>query len=291
MRLSLIFQIGCILVLISTACTPLSQESPVPIMTDSLPTPSLTVMPSPTAPLIPLATVSDLGSQSVIDETEMVYIPAGVYSWGVHQEELEGFWIDKYEVTNTLFKKFMEAGGYQNRDYWSETGWDWLQSQGIAQPLYWEDERFNNPQQPVVGISWYEADAYARWAGKRLPTVTEWQAAAQGTDNRVWPWGNEWDPAKANAGDGSQGAPVDVGSYPAGVSPLGAFDMAGNVWEYTLDWYLLRAGCNDHSFCATLSSSWDVSFSQEQFCNERRTHSFGRYPSSGFRTVKDDNEP
>ena len=290
MKLSLIFQIACILVLTTSACTPVSQETPVPTLTDSLPTPSLTGMLSPTAPLTSLATVSNPGSQSVIDETEMVYISAGVYTWGTRQEELKGFWIDKYEVTNNLFKEFMEAGGYENRDYWSESGWEWLQSQGVTQPLYWEDERFNGAQQPVVGISWYEADAYARWAGKRLPTTSEWQAAAQGTDNRIWPWGNEWDPAKANAGDGSQGAPVNVGSYPAGVSPFGVFDMAGNVWEYTLDWYRLRPGINDHTYCATLSSSWDVSFSQEQFCNERRTHSFGRYPSGGFRTVKDDNE-
>jgi formylglycine-generating enzyme required for sulfatase activity len=157
---------------------------------------------------------------SPIDGATMVYVPADTYTWGVHEKRRSAFWIDKYEVTNERFKKFMDAGGYTNSAYWSQTGWKWLQSEGITQPLYWNDKRYNTPQQPVVGVSWYEADAYARWAGKRLPTTLEWQAAAQGTDNRIWPWGSVWDPAKANAGDGSRGAPVAVGLTPPGLVPL-----------------------------------------------------------------------
>ena len=218
----------------------------------------------------------------------MVYVPAGAYAWGVHKKSLSVFWIDQYEVTNERFKKFMDAGGYTNATYWSQTGWKWLQSTGFTQPLYWGDGRYNAPQQPVVGVSWYEADAYARWAGKRLPTTVEWQAAAQGTDNRIWPWGNEWDPTRANAGEGSRGAPVTVGSYPSGASPFGALDMAGNVWEYTADWYMLRASTNDDTYCVTLSSSWDSSFGQDQFCTARRSRSFERYPSGGFRTATSD---
>jgi formylglycine-generating enzyme required for sulfatase activity len=218
----------------------------------------------------------------------MVYVPADTYTWGVHAKRQSAFWIDEYEVTNERFKQFMDAGGYTNSAFWSQTGWKWLQSNGVTQPLYWNDERYDAPQQPVVGVSWYEADAYARWAGKRLPTTAEWQAAAQGTDNRIWPWGNVWDPAKANAGEGSRGAPVAVGSYPSGASPFGALDMAGNVWEYTADWYMLRSGSNDHSYCTALSSSWDSSFEQDQFCAERRSRTFGRYPSGGFRTAASD---
>jgi len=218
----------------------------------------------------------------------MVYVPADTYAWGVDEKSLSAFWIDQYEVSNERFKQFMDAGGYTDAGYWSQTGWKWLQSTGFTQSLYWEDERYNAPQQPVVGVSWYEADAYARWAGKRLPTTAEWQAAAQGTDNRIWPWGNEWDPTRSNAGEGSRGAPAAVGSYPSGASPFGALDMAGNVWEYTADWYLLRAGSNDHTYCATLSSSWDSSFGQDQFCTARRSRSFERYPSGGFRTATTD---
>jgi formylglycine-generating enzyme required for sulfatase activity len=225
---------------------------------------------------------------AAVDKAEMVYVPPDTYTWGVHQKQLPGFWIDKYEVTNENFKEFLDAGGYSNPAYWSPTGWEWRQSQGITQPLFWDDSRYNAPQQPVVGISWYEADAYARWAGRRLPTTLEWQAAAQGTDNRIWPWGNTWAAQKANMADGSRGAPVAVGSYPDGASPFGALDMAGNVWEYTADWYMLRAGSNDHTYCATLSSSWDTGFDQDRFCSERRSHTFGRYASGGFRTARSD---
>ena len=241
--------------------------------------------PSPASPQVTSA--PSQGKISPIDGATMVYVPANTYTWGIYEKRQSASWIDKYEVTNGRFKKFMDAGGYTNSAYWSQTGWKWLQSKGITQPLYWNDKRYNTPQQPVVGVSWYEADAYARWAGKRLPTTLEWQAAAQGTDNRIWPWGSVWDPAKANAGDGSRGAPVAVGSYPSGVSPFGALDMAGNVWEYTADWYMLRPS-NDQRYCATLSSTWDSSFGQDQFCEERRSRTFGRYPSGGFRTAASD---
>ena len=246
------------------------------------------IPPTVTLPLT-ATPVSPQGIQvkiSPIDGVEMVYVPAGTYRWGVQVAELTGFWIDRYEVTHERFKQFMENGGYTDPKYWTETSWKWRQSKDITQPLFWDDARYNAPDQPVVGVSWYEADAYARWAGKRLPTTSEWQATAQGTDNRVWPWGEAWDPRKANAMDGSRGAPEAVGSYPDGASPFGALDMAGNVWEFTADWYRLRPGVNDESYCVILSSSWDTGFDQDAFCTERRSRSLGRFSSGGFRTAE-----
>ena len=163
---------------------------------------------------------------------EMILIPAGEFIMGSPEGEgdanehpqhpvfLNAFYIDKYEVTNALYKQFMSATGH------------------IA-PLFWDDEEYNHPNQPVVRVTWHDAVAYAEWAGKRLPTEAEWEKAARGTDGRIYPWGNEWDSSKCNSGVSGDGYEytAPVGSFPAGASPYGVMDMAGNVWEWCADWY------------------------------------------------------
>lgn len=150
---------------------------------------------------------------------------------------LRAYLIDKYPVTNAQYKKFIEFGGYTQKSFWSDTGWQFISQ---ANPL--DSSDLDNVLQgeqdcPVVNISWYEAEAFAKWAGKRLPTEAEWEKAARGTDGRFYPWGNVFDKTKLNCAELKIERPTPVTRYPQGQSVYGCFDMAGNVWEWTADWY------------------------------------------------------
>ena len=144
----------------------------------------------------------------------------------------EGYWIDKYEVTNKAFTVFVEEGGYKTQAYWSETGWAWVGKHSSSQlPRRCLG---NKPEHPVACVTWYEAEAYARWRGGRLPTEAEWEYAARGPQSLVYPWGNELDSNRCNVINAQGVKPV--GSYPTGASWVGALDMAGNVMEWVQDW-------------------------------------------------------
>ena len=178
-----------------------------------------------------------------------------------HQVDLSAFWIGKTEVTDAQYRPFIEAGGYMDRELWTEAGWAWREEEDVTQPRCWDDEEWNQPHHPVVCLSWYEAAAYARWLSRetgldvRLPSEAQWEKAARGTDGRMWPWGDEppdgtrlnycdrnctfgW---KDEAVDDGYGGTAPAGSYPAGASPYGALDMAGNVGEWTST---LWGGCD-----------------------------------------------
>lgn len=150
---------------------------------------------------------------------------------------LNAYLIDKYPVTNAQYKKFIESGGYTQKAFWSDAGWQYIAQ---AKPL--ENKELDGVFQgesdcPAVNISWYEAEAYAAWAGKRLPTEAEWEKAARGDDGRIYPWGNEFDKTRLNCAEAKIEKPTPVTNYPQGQSIYGCFDMAGNVWEWTADWY------------------------------------------------------
>ena len=155
-----------------------------------------------------------------------------------HTLTLPTYWIGKTEVTNAQFRPFVEGDGYTNREYWTEAGWAWRQKYTITQPEYWNDAKWNGPNYPVVGVSWFEAVAYCRWLSKqtgiefRLPSEAEWEKAARGPDGLIWPWGNTWDAKRANSSESRLNQTTPVGSYPTGASPYGALDMAGNVREW-----------------------------------------------------------
>jgi gamma-glutamyl hercynylcysteine S-oxide synthase len=134
-----------------------------------------------------------------------------------HRVQLDAYLIDKYEVANKDFGQFIKSTGH-------------------PAPAYWDDPRLNKPDQPVVGINWQDAKAYCEWKGKRLPTEAEWERAARGPEGNLYPWGNEFDPKKANYGK-VQEATVAVTSYPESASYYGLHHMAGNVFEWVSDWY------------------------------------------------------
>jgi gamma-glutamyl hercynylcysteine S-oxide synthase len=165
-----------------------------------------------------------------------------------HQIELAPFWIDRGPVTNGEFAAFIEAGGYATRSYWSDAGWTWVETSGSRSPMYWTRSAdgwytrsmdHSGPielDHPVCHVSYYEAEAFARYAGKRLPTEFEWEAAASwtpGGSKLSYPWG-EQRPTKdlANLDQLSFGSRA-VGSYRRNVSPLGCYGMIGDVWEWT----------------------------------------------------------
>ena len=145
--------------------------------------------------------------------------------------------IGETPVTNAEFAPFVRDGLYLERRVWNEEGWTWRTANGIVAPRFWNDEDWRHclgPEQPVVGVSWYEADAFARWLGKRLPTESEWERAARGDDGRRFPWGDDWTPAYAAHRGGGRN-PVPVRSISQNRSPHGLYDCAGNVWEWCSD--------------------------------------------------------
>lgn len=164
-----------------------------------------------------------------------------------HQVEVPSFRIARAPVTNEEFAAFVAARGYDRRELWSDEGWRWRSESGALRPVYWQPRggafdvrRYDRvvplaPHQPVIHVCWFEADAYCRWANRRLPTEAEWELAASTRDKRRFPWGDEApspDRAIANL-DGAAGGPVDVAAFPEGDSAYGCRQMIGNVWEWT----------------------------------------------------------
>jgi iron(II)-dependent oxidoreductase len=198
-----------------------------------------------------------------VDDTERVIIPGGPFSLGTddttaaydnerprHRIEVATFAMEKFPVTNRRFSRFVEAGGYQNREYWSPEGWDWRSGQDIEAPQGWIRQiggdwlvrRLGHvveldPTEPVQHVSFHEAEAFTRFEGGRLPTEEEWEKAAswgpEATAPRTYPWGAATpSPDLANVGQQSWG-PTPVGSYPSGASAYGVEQLLGEVYEWT----------------------------------------------------------
>ncbi|MBV9454062.1 MAG: ergothioneine biosynthesis protein EgtB [Rubrobacter sp.] len=204
----------------------------------------------------------DLPEAGAVEE-EMVFIPGDPFAMGTDDRiraldnereayvvDLPDFLIDRTPVTNGAFAEFVESGGYKRQEFWEPAGWEYIQREGITAPKHWHrsdlagwwTERFGLEEPlkhnaPVMHVSWYEADAYARWAGKRLPTEAEWEKAAswdpKTSIKRLYPWGDEAPtPVHANL-DQLAFSTAEVGAYPEGASAYGVLGMIGDVWEWT----------------------------------------------------------
>jgi serine/threonine-protein kinase len=167
----------------------------------------------------------------------------------VHPVYLDDFWIDRYEVTNELFARFVAETGYQTEAErlgwgWVSMGSEWAEVEGADwhHPRGPDSSIEGKMDHPVVLVSWNDADAYCRWAGKRLPSEAQWEKAARGSSDsefgQRYGWGDEFDSAKANTKELGLGDTTPVGHFsPQGDSPFGLSDMTGNVWEWVADWY------------------------------------------------------
>lgn len=199
------------------------------------------------------------------DAAPMVLVPAGAFLAGdpgpaatLRSAEVAAFALDRHEVTNAQYRAFLAwvavngdatvghprqpAGKDHTPRYARRWRPELLERTGMARLSPCQDTSLTGDAQPVVGVDWWDAYAYARWAGKRLPSDDEWEKAARGTDGRLWPWGNVWEFRRCNSGgyewrgdkDGfTYAAPVE--SFADGVSPYGCHDLAGNVWEWVAD--------------------------------------------------------
>jgi formylglycine-generating enzyme required for sulfatase activity len=206
---------------------------------------------------------------------EMIHIPAGPFSMGTsdqqirwlaqhvdqtkkwqergyfdreqpqHTVTLPDYRIGWYPVTVGEYRAFVAGNGYRCRRHWTDAGWRWREAGSVAQPEFWDDELWaGDDRLPVVGVSWYEAYAYCQWLSEatgrdcRLPTEAEWEKAARGTDGRLFPWGDAFDASRCNTRASGWKRTMPVGQCsPAGDSPYGCAEMAGNASEWTASQY------------------------------------------------------
>ena len=239
------------------------------------------------------------------DGAPMVLVPAGPFPMGVppadrdggrdeyprHEVHLDAFYIDAYEVTNGRYHQFVTATKHRVPEHPNNPS-----------RTLWKGNRIADAaaERPVVNVDWHDADAYCRWAGKRLPTEAEWEKAARGTDDRRFPWGNVEPTAKHlnfNQQWIGEKTLMPVGSYEAGKSPYGAYDMAGNVWEWVADWYDDRyyekspaknpAGPGAGTGKVLRSSGWAVETPLVRIFTRVKSDPLVRNESTGFRCAMD----
>ncbi|RME03926.1 MAG: hypothetical protein D6805_04725, partial [Planctomycetota bacterium] len=257
----------------------------------------------------------------------MVYVPQGNFFMGEnkpendidlnqspqHQTFVPGYFIDKYEVTNREYEEFLKYI-QKNKNTPNEHKYchpeekiDFPEGKDHT-PKFWYDKKWNKPNYPVVGVDWYDAYAFARFKGKRLPTEKEWEKAARGSkDKRLWPWGkikpgkrkDQFDPNRLNHYTTGNKHTTPVGSYPLGVSPYGCFDMAGNVWEWTIDilkpypnspWAVPREQSQFYVARGGSWNDWEIYYGDKRLTEVVFRMGFPRTkrgPHIGFRCVKD----
>jgi formylglycine-generating enzyme required for sulfatase activity/tRNA A-37 threonylcarbamoyl transferase component Bud32 len=305
--------------------TPGPTDTATPTSTPQPPTSMPTSTPQPPTP----APTPGLGATKTrsTDGMTMVYVPAGTFQMGSderdpnaaddekppHPVSVDAFWIDKYEVTNEQFARFVQATGYRTDAEKAGTGWAlsegvWKEIAGAGwqHPSGPETSISDLMDHPVVQVSWNDAQAYCAWAGGRLPSEGEWEYAARGADSPIYPWGDTFDGQRTNFcganctldwknenyNDGYERT-APVGSFSGGASWVGALDMAGNVWEWVNDWYgnypsepqVNPTGPSSGEFRVLRGGSWDSNEESVRAAARNSIQPDARLGPIGFRCV------
>ncbi len=219
-------------------------------------------------------------------------VPAGSFLFGSNEGEAQegplrsaatsAFEIGLVPVTVAEFARFVPHG-YSDRAVWSEEGWSWRTEHAIDRPRFWGDAAWSAylaPSQPMVGVSWHEAQAYARFSGARLPIEREWERAARGEDGRTFPWGNQFRPLNAHHRGGAR-CTLPVGCFPSGRSPHGLLDASGNVWEWMDDQFDLSGNLR-----AARGGGWNAHPPQLRCANRNAWSKEARFSNLGFRLAR-----
>jgi formylglycine-generating enzyme required for sulfatase activity len=229
------------------------------------------------------------------DEVELVLIPAGEFTMGhkdsydtlpVRRMNLPAFYIDKYEVTNKRYKRFIDATGYKV---------PWSQDPAVAAYAWnWQKRMYpeGKGDDPVVLINWEDAVAFCAWAGKSLPSEAQWEKAARGANGKSYPWGNAWETAKANTSESGVKQTAPSGSFKADVSEYGVNDLAGNVSEWVEEWFAPYPGNpmtnyeERNKYKILRGGSWDYAHSIANGYHRQYALPQSQMAAIGFRCVK-----
>ena len=256
-----------------------------------------------------------------IGAATFVEVPEGPFRLGADEEaegapqkgheypqvtlDLPAFEIDRFLVTVAQFARFVDDGGYDREGLWRPMGWQWRTDERITRPRFQaDDERtqweiYLTPNRPIVGVSFYEAEAFARWSGGRLPTEAEWEKAARGPDGQEYPWGDEWIDDAAGGRDVGPRTTLPVGVFPKGESFYGALDVVGSVWQWCADVYepkLYERIDEDHprgpdeapldGHRSVRGGAWNTLRYSLRCANRNSYKATARYSNLGFRIIR-----
>jgi serine/threonine-protein kinase len=283
--------------------TRLSAISPAPAVTSTSSRPASspviaaittpTNAPTATRTLTPTPSIAATTQVSSKDASIMVFVPAGEFTMGgastigdrpVHKVYLDAFWIDQTEATNAMFNKFVSETNYvtdaerARGSYIWTGGWTYVANASWRAPFGPNSNQPLKDNQPVTQVSWNDANAYCKWAKRRLPTEAEWEKAARGSASAIYPWGNS-SPTSDYANYGNNvGGLSNVGQYLKGASQYGALDMAGNVYEWVNDWYAANfySSASAQNPTGPVSGDWKIMKGGSWQLDANRLHAFER---------------
>jgi len=219
-------------------------------------------------------------------QCEEILVPAGDYALSdlVTPQTISAFSMDRFPITVELYREFVAADGYGDSAYWDGDGWLWRLKNQIEAPRWWDPDEehwgvFLRADRPMIGISWFEAQAYCSFRGRRLPTEIEWEVACRGFDGNLYPWGSTWEQDRVGNRDVGPRLTWPVGFFDRCTGPFGHQDLIANVWQWTEDRWP-----DDDERTVVRGGSWA---SRQEHCRSDHRNGYepaGRWSHVGFRT-------